>query len=1339
MCDMFLFLQKRAFIAVSLFLLICAIAIASGPFHPLKAQLSPPPFSAQGQKFLDDCAAAGGVAVGYNNCNNTSQDGIGAPAEYYFCVSETNCYAGQTPSACQQGTMCSDFKCTLASSDPALSGYGGEGEYIHNAYIEGETHFSNGFYNDPQGYRAGYGPGGNLTIQCAAPGTSSSTVTSTASSAPLPPQASSNSSSSSVQGFSATSVTPQNSSVVSTNPPASQAASQPASSQPSSHPSSVGASSSSPVTVSSTVSSTVSTTAVSSRASSTLSTQSAASSAVSTGSTGSVGSSGSNGSSHSVIVCIPSDIHSINGSCVANSTSQCPQCAPHLSCQSATLVCGVTDYRCESDGSFYPPYVPPQCTSSSCTQPGHQCSLCSDANSLGGFCGQRCSNILVNGVWTWSCSIVCSSASPNPPGGYHYPDGNSCTPCTTADAQAEAGRPLCGSASSASSVSSRQSSSAACPAKGFQCGDCVQTQACICNNAECWPEAAWNNCPNFAPGQCSSRIGGQGGAICGNTRLNGTPTPFEFPNQSICTPCTSGQAQSQSAACAAVSAGSTGSNGSAGSSVSSHSGSSQSSNSGGSKSSNGSGGSAKSMSSISCQAVAPFGRCILPAVAAGTSLCTVGYPFCCGDGPGYACPVCSGDSSTCIYQCPNTNPACANGSNGSAGSGGSNGSTGSSNSSDKSGSNGSNGSHGSGTSNASNGSSSSNGAMPCTSNNQCPVGQQCLNNSCTAGCTSNTQCPSGDQCANTTCTPACSTTAQCPSGQQCVSGSCTPSCSANNQCPSGGCVDGVCTQSCNSNTQCPSGDRCIDGSCTSTCTNSNQCPNNEQCISGSCSPTCTNTSQCPTGDQCVSGSCSPIGFCCLGNICGTAPGCTNLNCNSCGTTSTSSHSSTSSARPSNCPVDACNPDGQAFCSNLPLTPVCNNISDLPCIVCTPPTASRSTSSSSSSTSSQIPPHICGNNIREYNEECDDGNLNNDDGCSSTCLLEGGTCGDNIIESRLGETCEPSLTDPSTNCDQNCHLLSSASSNVPQICGDNRREGTEECDDGNRNGTDTSPCNTSCQLTFATCGDGIVETRLHEECEPSLMNPNSLVQCSSSCRYIYTIPHLAASEFSANSTSSTTNACSGTECQNGGSDFCSAQAATCTSTSTLPCIICNPLNPALPPFVPTSFKPTSSHSSSHSSSSRSSKHLFIANANCGNGIINPGEQCDDGPQNSANPNAFCRPDCTFGRCGDGVMDTPLETCDDGSQNGLPTSTCTQTCRNIHDPTQVLPATAIELPFTGTPPPTTLPSGNQTTASLVSPSTPTPPSNTSSGPETLVLMAAGASAGYAWMKRRRVKVV
>jgi cysteine-rich repeat protein len=41
--------------------------------------------------------------------------------------------------------------------------------------------------------------------------------------------------------------------------------------------------------------------------------------------------------------------------------------------------------------------------------------------------------------------------------------------------------------------------------------------------------------------------------------------------------------------------------------------------------------------------------------------------------------------------------------------------------------------------------------------------------------------------------------------------------------------------------------------------------------------------------------------------------------------------------------------------------------------------------------------------------------------------------------------------------------------------------------------------------------------------------------------------------------------------------------------------------------------------------------------CGDGLATGTEQCDDGVGNSDAPDAFCRPDCTLGRCGDGIVD------------------------------------------------------------------------------------------------------
>jgi cysteine-rich repeat protein len=59
--------------------------------------------------------------------------------------------------------------------------------------------------------------------------------------------------------------------------------------------------------------------------------------------------------------------------------------------------------------------------------------------------------------------------------------------------------------------------------------------------------------------------------------------------------------------------------------------------------------------------------------------------------------------------------------------------------------------------------------------------------------------------------------------------------------------------------------------------------------------------------------------------------------------------------------------------------------------------------------------------------------------------------------------------------------------------------------------------------------------------------------------------------------------------------------------------------------------------------------------CGDGVVQPGEQCDDG--NAVNEDG-CTSACTLPRCGDGVLHAGEE-CDDG--NDLDYDACTNTCR------------------------------------------------------------------------------
>jgi cysteine-rich repeat protein len=121
--------------------------------------------------------------------------------------------------------------------------------------------------------------------------------------------------------------------------------------------------------------------------------------------------------------------------------------------------------------------------------------------------------------------------------------------------------------------------------------------------------------------------------------------------------------------------------------------------------------------------------------------------------------------------------------------------------------------------------------------------------------------------------------------------------------------------------------------------------------------------------------------------------------------------------------------------------------------------------------------------------------------------------------------------------------------------------------------------------------------------------------------------------------------------------------------------------------------------------------------CGNGEVNPGEQCDNGNRNisgpSTAPQVDCRIDCSRPRCGDRLLDA-YERCDDG--NRMIGDGCNQFCQPEGSGSGFGPI-VIDLPFVGNIP-------------LVNPDG----SVTETGPGVVAVMAAGAAAGWAWMRRR-----
>jgi cysteine-rich repeat protein len=121
---------------------------------------------------------------------------------------------------------------------------------------------------------------------------------------------------------------------------------------------------------------------------------------------------------------------------------------------------------------------------------------------------------------------------------------------------------------------------------------------------------------------------------------------------------------------------------------------------------------------------------------------------------------------------------------------------------------------------------------------------------------------------------------------------------------------------------------------------------------------------------------------------------------------------------------------------------------------------------------------CGDGNAECGEECDDGNITDNDGCNSSCESE--ICGDGVVQP--WEECDDGNLIAGDGCDPTCHV---------QVCGNGILEPGEECDDGNLDPNDS--CNAACDVEH--CRDGAVQP--WEECDDG--NSISGDGCDPACR------------------------------------------------------------------------------------------------------------------------------------------------------------------------------------------------------------------------------------------------
>jgi cysteine-rich repeat protein len=125
--------------------------------------------------------------------------------------------------------------------------------------------------------------------------------------------------------------------------------------------------------------------------------------------------------------------------------------------------------------------------------------------------------------------------------------------------------------------------------------------------------------------------------------------------------------------------------------------------------------------------------------------------------------------------------------------------------------------------------------------------------------------------------------------------------------------------------------------------------------------------------------------------------------------------------------------------------------------------------------------VCGNKVVEPPEECDDGDLDNTNGCNALCEFnckEDTDCDDqNPCNGK--ETCEKNQCEQGTRLDEgaSCGANKSCWKDIctEDICGDKVKRGEEQCDDGNTDATDgcTPDCKFTCEAN-SDCSGAVKE-------------------------------------------------------------------------------------------------------------------------------------------------------------------------------------------------------------------------------------------------------------------------
>lgn len=294
--------------------------------------------------------------------------------------------------------------------------------------------------------------------------------------------------------------------------------------------------------------------------------------------------------------------------------------------------------------------------------------------------------------------------------------------------------------------------------------------------------------------------------------------------------------------------------------------------------------------------------------------------------------------------------------------------------------------------------------------------------------------------------------------------------------------------------------------------------------------------------------------------------------------------------------------------------------------------------------------VCGNGVRGVNEVCELGET-----FSAVCSLSPGV--NNGHKMQVCSNCKRWIDSPSTVCV------------ADTLCGNGRVDSGETCDDGALNGT-YGRCRRDCSGVGASCGDGLLS--LGERCDTGDQNGQyCTTDCANSCsadcreRAPFCGDGKVQSPFEACESGMrerSTDGCVKTFRCTGSSGHPEYRGTACSAQQMATNV---EFKGACGQCVEVQDEKYRSCSAKNPCQWDGWSDCGAPATACGDGRLDPGEECDDGNTNDYDA---CTNSCKFAVCGDGKLQVGVEECDYGGQNnttcradyGATCARCSDTC-------------------------------------------------------------------------------